>query len=86
MKRKLEKHGEIISDANLARRFVSAIEKQGAEKYQKVLTFYRGQMILGNPCSIENLREFLSYVHVENTKESAPPKPVFKGLVAQYEE
>ncbi len=77
-KRRLEKHGETISDTNLTRRFVSAIERQEGNKYSDVITFYRGQMILNNPCNISNLREFLAYVHV--SKSQVTDLPTMKGL------
>ncbi len=78
MKRWLEKYGEVISDANLTRRFVSAIARQENGKYNDVITLYRGQMILGNPCGIDNLCEFLAYIHVN--KAGVTTSPVMKGL------
>ncbi len=83
MKRRLEKHGEVISDANLTRRFVSAIERQEGNKYGDVITFCRGQMILNNPCNILNLREFLAYVHV--SKSQVTDSPSMKGLASVAE-
>ncbi len=79
-KRRLEKHGEVISDTNLTRRFVSAIERQEGHKYNDVITFYRGQMILNNPCNISNLREFLAYVHV--SKSQVTDSSTIKGLAS----
>ncbi len=35
--------------------------------------FYRGEMILGNPYDINNLREFLLYVYASKTEETASP-------------
>eukprot|EP01084_Bolivina_argentea_P067110 122303_1 len=78
MRRRLEKHREVTSDANLTRRFVSAIERQEGNKYSDVITFYRGQMILNNPWNISNLREFLTYVHV--SKSQVTDSPTKKGL------
>ncbi len=45
-----------------------------------VITFYRGQMILNNPCNISNLREFLAYVHV--SKSQVTDLPTMKGLAS----
>ncbi len=69
----MEKHGEIISDFNLTSRFVSDVQKQEGSQYSDVMTFYRGQMILGNPCNISNLREFLAYTHVNKAKVAVSP-------------
>ncbi len=80
MKKRLEKLGENISEANLTRRFVSAIEKEENNKYRDAITFYRGQMIVGNPCTIANLREFLSYVYANKTDSTT--KSAMKGLAS----
>ncbi len=80
MKTKLQNLGEAISDANLTRRFVSAIGKEENNKYRDVITFYRGQMIIGNTCPVANLREFLSYVYVN--KPNRAIEPTMKGLAS----
>ncbi len=80
MRTKLQNLGETISDANLTRRFVSAIGKEKNNKYKDVITFYRGQIITGNPCTISSLREFLSYVHVNEPGRAT--EPTMKGLAS----
>ncbi len=67
-----------VSEANLTRRFVSAIEKEENNRHMDTITFYRGQIIVGNPCTIANLREFLSYMHANKTTKAT--KPTMKGL------
>ncbi len=52
--------GEHISETNLTRRFVDAINKQSSHLYSEVITLYEGQMIKGELYMLEQLREFLA--------------------------
>ncbi len=80
MKTRLEKLGKNMSEANPTRRFVLAIEKEENNKYRDVITFYRGQMIIGNTCPVASLREFLSYVYANKIDRAT--KPAMKGLAS----
>ncbi len=80
MRTKLQNLGKTTTDANLTRRFVSAIGKEKNNKYKDVITFYRGQMKIGKPCPISSLREFLSYIHVN--KPGRATGPTMRGLAS----
>ncbi len=80
MRTKLQNLGETITDANLTRRFVSPISKEKNNKFKDVITFYRGQIIIGNPYPISSLREFLSYVHIN--KPGRATEPTIRGLAS----
>ncbi len=65
---KLKTLGADFEQAVFTRRFVAAIGKQQGHLYNGVLQQYRGMMIRGNPYTLDELREFLAYVHATTEK------------------
>ncbi|MCP4328290.1 MAG: hypothetical protein GY791_07625, partial [Alphaproteobacteria bacterium] len=81
--RKLTALGEGFSKQITIRRFVSAIERQQDHPYEGALQQHRGQMIKGDPYTLEELREFLAHVYTSQTTKR--PAPAMKGLATIME-
>ncbi len=67
-----------FQESALMRRFVAAIEKKKNYVFDGVLQEHRGMMISGRPYTIDELREFLAYVHA--TQAIKEEEPVIRGL------
>ncbi len=79
IQRKLARLNEQVTNKNLVRRFISAIERQRGHPYKEVISAYNNQMILGNPHTPEQLLEFLEVVY-RQTKTNRSDEPPMKGL------
>ncbi len=80
---KLEVLGAGFGQPALNKRFIAAIEKQQDHVYSGVLQQHRGMLIRGSPYTLDELREFLAYVHTTETKKR--PGPAMEGLVTILE-
>ncbi len=78
----LQRLGEIISETNLVRRFVDAIKRQTGRSYNDVITVYEGQMIKGDPYTVNQLRKFLAlkYVQAGESKTITSEMPGFANI------
>ncbi len=78
----LQRLGEVITETNLTRRFVDAIKRRMGNPYNDVITSYEGQMIRGDPYTINQLREFLALKHTqaEQNETEACAMPGFANI------